>query len=131
MRPVLVIDDNLDARTVACRILRLLGEETVSVASGAEGLEFLRHRRPRLVLLDLDMPTMDGCAVIRCIRNDPSLVGLPIVMFSGATEKQLAEALNCGADAYLRKGACSIDDIRRSVRQWEESDVPPARTDLN
>ena len=128
-RTILVIDDNRDARVIAARILRYLGEEAVCVASGAEAMEFLRHERPKLVLLDLDMPDMDGYAVVRRIRSEPGLAGLPVVMFSAATEKDLLAALVCGADAYLRKGSCSVDDIRCSVRRWEESDHPQQRAD--
>jgi two-component system cell cycle response regulator len=130
-RPVLVIDDNNDARVIAVRILRHLGEEAVCVAGGAEAMEFLRHERPKLVLLDLDMPDMDGCAVLQRIRSDPDLASLPVVMFSAASEKELLAALDCGADDYLRKGSCSVDDIRSSVRHWEESDDPQRRADLN
>jgi CheY-like chemotaxis protein len=123
-RLILVIDDNSDARVLASRVLRHLGEHAVCVASGAEALEFLRHERPKLVLLDLDMPEMDGLAVLRQIRGDPRLAGLPVVVFSAATEKELLAAVAYGADDYLRKGSCSVDDIRCSVRQWEEADRP-------
>ena len=130
-RPVLVVDDNSDARVIASRILHHLGEAAVCVASGAEAMEFLRHERPKLVLLDLDMPDMDGCAVVLRIRGDSGLANLPVVMFSAATEKQLVAALACGADDYLRKGSCSVDDIRCSLREWEESDRPQLGTTLN
>ncbi|HYO08831.1 MAG TPA: response regulator [Tepidisphaeraceae bacterium] len=126
-RTVLVVDDNIDARVIASRILRHLGEEAVCVAGGAEAIEFLRHERPKLVLLDLDMPDMDGCAVVGWIRSEPDFENLPVVMFSAATEKELLAALDCGADDYLRKGSCSVDDIRSSVRQWEEPDQPQQR----
>lgn len=126
-RTVLVVDDNIDARVIASRILRHLGEEAVCVAGGAEAIEFLRHERPKLVLLDLDMPDMDGGAVVRWIRSEPDFENLPVVMFSAATEKELLAALDCGADDYLRKGSCSVDDIRSSVRQWEEPDQPQQR----
>jgi CheY-like chemotaxis protein len=130
-RPVLVIDDNKDARVLAGRLLHHIGEEAVCVEGGAAAMEFLRHERPKLVLLDLDMPDMDGCAVVQQIRSDPGLANLPVVMFSAASEKELLAALACGANDYLRKGSCSIDDIRRRVRQWEEPDDPQQRTDLN
>ena len=130
-RPVLVIDDNADARMLASRVLGHLGEQTVCVASGAGAIEFLGRERPKLVLLDLDMPEMDGCAVLRQIRGDPRLAGLPVVVFSAAAETDLQAAVACGANDYLRKGSCSIDDIRRSVRQWEEPDDTQERTDLN
>jgi CheY-like chemotaxis protein len=119
-----VIDDNRDARVLTFRILHHLGEEVVCVAGGAEALEYLRHERPKLVLLDLDMPEMDGRAVVQWIRSEPRLSHLPVVMFSASSEKELLAALDCGADDYLRKGSCSLNDIRRSVRQWEEPDDP-------
>src|SRR5688572_9744726 len=130
-RLILVVDDNPDARVLASRILRHLGEQAACVASGAEAIEFLRHERPKLVLLDLDMPEMDGLAVLRQIRGDPRLAVLPVVVFSAATEKDLQAAVASGADDYLRKGSCSVDDIRRSVRRWEEPDDPQQRTDVN
>jgi CheY-like chemotaxis protein len=118
----MLIDDNQDARVLASRILHHLGEEVVCVAGGAEALKYLRHERPKLVLLDLDMPEMDGRAVVEWIRSEPGLSRLPVVMFSASSEKELRAALDCGADDYLRKGSCSVDAIRRSVRQWEEPD---------
>ena len=125
-RPVLVIDDNGDARVLASRVLRHLGEQAVCVTSGAEAIEFLGHERPKLVLLDLDMPEMDGMAVLRQIRGNPHLAGLPVVVFSAATENALLAAVACGADDYLRKGSCTVDDIRCRVRQWGEADCRPA-----
>ena len=125
-RPVLVIDDNGDARVLASRVLRHIGEQAVCVGSGAEAIEFLAHERPKLVLLDLDMPEMDGMAVLRQIRGNPRLAGLPVVVFSAATENALLAAVACGADDYLRKGSCTVDDIRSRVRQWEEADCRPA-----
>jgi chemosensory pili system protein ChpA (sensor histidine kinase/response regulator) len=121
-RLILVIDDNSDARVLASRVLRHLGEQAVCVASGAEAIEFLRHERPKLVLLDLDMPEMDGLAVLRQIRGDLRLAGLPVIVLSAATEKELLAAVAYGADDYLRKGSCSVDDLRCAVRQWEEPD---------
>ena len=131
-RLVLVIDDNKDARVLADRVLRCLGEQAVCVASGAEAMEFLQHERPKLVLLDLDMPEMDGLAVLRHIRGDPRLASLPVVVFSAATEKDLRAAVTRGgADDYLRKGSCSLEDIRCRVRQWEEVDRPPLATEMS
>ena len=99
-RPVLVIDDNGDARVLASRVLRHLAEQAVCVTSGAEAIEFLGDERPKLVRLDLDMPEMDGMAVLRQIRGNPRLAGLPVVVFSAATENALLAAVACGADDF-------------------------------
>ena len=71
-------------------------------------------------------------AVLRHIRGDPRLAGLPVVVFSAATEKDLRAAVTRGgADDYLRKGSCSLEDIRCRVRQWEEVDRPPLATEMS
>ena len=130
-RRVLVIDDNPDGRVLASRVLNRVGERAVCVASGAGAMELLQRERPKLVLLDLDMPEMDGCAVPGRIRGDPRPRGPAGRRVQRGDREDLLAAVACGANDYLRKGSCSMDDIRRSVRQGEESDEPQQRTDLN
>ena len=118
-RPVLIVDDNSDVRVLVARILRLLGEQSVCASSGDEALEYLRHEaQPKLVLLDLMMPDVDGFAVLRAIRSDPVLAGLPVVVFSAAGERELGQALSSGADDYLRKGSVNIEDIRDRLSRF-------------
>ena len=118
-QPVLIVDDNSDVRVLVARILRLLGEQAVCASGGAEALEYLRgDGRPKFVLLDLMMPDVDGFAVLRAIRSDPALAGLPVVVFSGAGDRELTQALDSGADDYLRKGSVGIEDIRDRVSRF-------------
>lgn len=123
-RPVLVVDDNADVRVLVSRILRLIGEQAACVSGGKEALEYLRHERPKLVLLDLMMPEVDGLAVLRTIRSDPALAGLPVVVFSAAGDRELGQALSNGADAYLRKGSVNLEDIRDRVSRFGGPDAP-------
>ena len=118
-RPVLVVDDNDDVRVLVARLLRLLGERAVCASGGGEALEYLRHEEhPKFVLLDLMMPDVDGFAVLRAIRADPELAGLPVVVFSGAGDRELRQALGSGADDYMRKGSVGIDDIRDRLSRF-------------
>jgi CheY-like chemotaxis protein len=117
-RPVLVIDDNWDVRILTARLLRYLGEDAVCVSGGAEALAYLRDQRPKMVLLDLMMPEMDGMQVLDAIRGRPELAGLAVVMFSAANEEELRAAVRRGADDYLLKGTAGLDDIRDRVNRF-------------
>ena len=121
-RPILVVDDNADIRQLLARVLRLIGEQAVCVPGGNEALEYLRHdERPKLVLLDLMMPEVDGLAVLRAIRSDPALSSLPVVVFSGAGDRDLRAALAGGADDVMRKGSVGVEEIRSRVDRFGEA----------
>jgi two-component system response regulator MtrA len=101
---VLVVED--DARSI--RLMELIlgscGFQTVIATNGAQALDFMRARRFDLIVLDLMLPGVDGFEVLRQVRGDPELAGVPIVITSAtadATSKQAAADL--GADAYVTK----------------------------
>ena len=81
----------------------------------------MRDQRPKMVLLDLMMPEMDGMQVLAAIRARPDLADLPVVVFSAADEDALRAAVRQGADDYLLKGSAGIDDIRARVHRFDGS----------
>ena len=100
MARILVVDDEPAIR----RLLRLtMGSEhdVDEAADGAEALERLTQERPDVVLLDVAMPVMDGLAVCRAARADPSLERLAIVVVSAVASRE--DALAAGADRYFPK----------------------------
>ena len=102
---VLIVDDHEAMRTLISRVLVRAGVERVrQAANGAEALERLRERAAALVLADQNMPGMDGLAFIRAVRADSALGAPRIIMVSGQTTAEHAEAaLAAGADAVLVK----------------------------
>jgi len=100
---VLLADDNADMRDY---IRRLLAQhyDVVAVADGAAALAVARERRPALLLSDVMMPGLDGFALLREIRADPSLRNLPVILVSArAGEEASTGGLDAGADDYLTK----------------------------
>jgi response regulator RpfG family c-di-GMP phosphodiesterase len=101
---VLIVDDEPDVRMI-CR--SLLTSETLQcdeAADGVEALEVIHARRYDLVLLDIDMPKMNGRQVLHRLREDPPCPHLKIILFSGRAEgDDLAELLLAGADDFLPK----------------------------
>ena len=98
---VLVIDDDAATRELICRFLEREGFSVRQAGDGRIGLALARALRPRVVLLDVMMPQMDGWSVLSAIRADAELAETPVVMISFVREQGLA--LSLGADDYLIK----------------------------
>jgi len=111
---ILVVDDHQDTLYVLTRLLKKLDCESVGVSSGAEALLFLKSHKPKLIILDYNMPNMNGLEVLWAVRADPQLSDIPVVMFSADPSPELqAAALQAGAQGYVIKG--SLDWAELSV----------------
>ena len=102
---ILVVDDDLDLARGTCRLMEQAGYETIIVGTGIGALQAVRDRRPHIVLLDRQLPDMDGLDVCRQIKADPATAGVLVIMVSGhhvQNEEQLT-ALSTGADGYITR----------------------------
>jgi PAS domain S-box-containing protein len=100
---VLIADDNADMRDY---LLRLLSEryEVVTAANGEEALRAARERAPALIVSDVMMPVMDGFALLKALRGDAGLAGVPVILLSArAGEEATLDGIRAGADDYLVK----------------------------
>ena len=101
---VLVADDNPAGRELVREGLAEHVSSIIEAADGREALDKIRDTRPDLVLLDIQMPEMDGYAVLREIRRDPALQGLRVVALTAfAMQGDRERALEAGFDDYLTK----------------------------
>jgi two-component system, OmpR family, response regulator RpaA len=130
---ILVIeDDEIVARTIE-RSLR--GDEfhVTLASSGVEGLKTARRHRPDLVILDIIMPGMDGYAVCREIRADPTLAPTPVLFLTAKIkDEDKITGFNVGADDYLSK-PFNIDElilrVRAILRRTRKVPAPADHTD--
>ena len=83
---ILVVDDQADIREMARLVLSDAGLDVAVAPSGAEALRLLRRSRFDLVLLDINMPEMDGWATLRLLRADDATAAVPVAMFSVKSE---------------------------------------------
>jgi PAS domain S-box-containing protein len=104
LQSILYVDDDADSRRNLGQLLRSEGFEVWEAESGGEALRQV-GRRPDLVLLDVDLPDLDGFEVCRQIRADPAAVATPVVHLSGhyLDDRARVRGLEGGADAYLTK----------------------------
>ena len=98
---VLVVDDDAAARDLLSRFLRREGFGVLSAASGDQALRMARERRPDVITLDVIMPGMDGWEVLRELKADPALEGIPVILMTITDDQNLGYAL--GAAEYLTK----------------------------
>jgi chemosensory pili system protein ChpA (sensor histidine kinase/response regulator) len=101
---VLVVDDSLTVRRVTQRLLAREGYRVHLAKDGLEALESLAQERPAVVLSDIEMPRMDGFDLVRNIRADQKLAGLPVIMItSRIAQKHRDYAAELGVNHYLGK----------------------------
>ncbi len=101
---VMVVDDSLTVRKITARLLERAGYQVVTAKDGLDALEQLSEISPSVILLDIEMPRMDGFELTKHLRRDPNKRRLPIIMItSRIADKHRNYAYEMGVDAYLGK----------------------------
>jgi chemosensory pili system protein ChpA (sensor histidine kinase/response regulator) len=101
---VMVVDDSLTIRRITGRLLARAGYEVVEARDGADAVEKLRTVLPHVLLLDIEMPRMDGFELTRHVRDDPRLRHIPIIVISSRTaDKHRRHAAELGVNLFLGK----------------------------
>ncbi len=103
-RTVMVVDDSVTVRKVTSRLLERHGYDVLLAKDGMDAIGKLEDARPDLMLLDIEMPRMDGFEVASLVRHNPNLEDLPIIMITSRTgEKHRERAFQIGVNAYMGK----------------------------
>ncbi|HEY5241039.1 MAG TPA: response regulator [Polyangiaceae bacterium] len=113
---VLLVDDELDLLTDLAEFLGSEGFEVAQATDGIDALSYLYASRPRVALIDLVMPRMNGIELIEQIRSDPSLASVRVVTMSG-TVLMLSRARLAGANDVVRKPIDPTALVRSLKRQ--------------
>lgn len=101
---IMVVDDSVSIRQVVSRLIEDQGWRVVTAKDGLEALERLRQTRPDLIVLDIEMPRMNGYEFLMAIRAEPEYKDVPVLMLtSRATTKHQEKAMNLGAKGFVFK----------------------------
>lgn len=110
---VMVVDDSLTMRKVTSRVLERHNFEVAAARDGVEALEKLEERVPDLMLLDIEMPRMDGYELATAMKADPRFKDVPIVMITSRTgDKHRQRAFDIGVQRYMGKPYQELDLLR-------------------
>lgn len=103
---VLIVDDDQDMREILASLIEDEGYPVMQASNGREGLEMARHG-VGLILLDVEMPEMDGVRLCNALQLDPETAKIPVIFLSGWDDKMVRKlALEAGAYDYMVKPAC-------------------------
>ncbi|MFN8636532.1 MAG: response regulator [Chloroflexota bacterium] len=120
---ILVVDDDADIREVVSEVLLLEGYRVRMAGDGHAALELLAEWRTDLILLDLNMPRMDGWTFCARQRQQPEIADIPVALMSASRSLQ-ARALPCAPAAVLEK-PFGLEDLLQQVAQALEADPAP------
>jgi len=115
---ILYIEDNIDNRTLVRRVLQIEGYRVMEAESGFRAFEILRAETPDLVLMDINLPDMDGYEITTRLKQMPSLAKVPVIamtanVMKGDREKTLA----AGCDGYISK-PIDIDTLPGQIARF-------------
>ena len=115
---IMIVEDDAVAGGALERALRCAGHNAVVIPSGMEALSLMHLQMPRLMMLDLRLPGLDGLAVLRAIRKDATYDGMPVVIYSGDfSEVMRRQAMAAGAQDFIVKGTVGVEALIQRVEK--------------
>ena len=101
---ILIVEDNEKNRRLVRDVLQFKGYQTIESETGEEALELARSRQPALVLMDIQLPGMDGITALRRLREDPATRGIRVIAVTASAMTQDRQTiLAAGFDGYQSK----------------------------
>jgi CheY-like chemotaxis protein len=126
---VLVAEDNPVNRELLRELLEAWGYNVIEASDGQETLRMIEQKHPEILLLDIGMPVLDGFAVMRKIRENPSLATLTVLAVTAyAMQGDRENILHAGFDGYLAKpinARLLANELERLLRKRENQNIAP------
>jgi CheY-like chemotaxis protein len=120
IRRVLVVDDNRDGANSMAIVLRLLGNDVKTASDGIEAIEIAESYSPAIILMDIDLPRMNGLDATRRIREQPWGEAVKIIALTGwgqENDRQLSHAAGC--DGHLVKPV-HLPDLQKMLAEFSD-----------
>ena len=123
---VMVVDDSLTVRKITSRLLEREGYQVITAKDGVDALERMKDALPAVMLVDIEMPRMDGFDLTRNVRADARMQGVPIIFISSRTaEKHRNQAATVGANEFLGKPYQEAELLQHVARFVGDRPVRP------
>ena len=118
MSTILIVEDNEKNMKLVRDILRHNGHATLEAVTGGEGVRLALHERPDLILMDIQLPDIDGIAALHQIRQDRALDAVPVIAVSASVMPgDHQKIVNSGFDAFITK-PINLKQFRETVQRF-------------
>jgi two-component system, cell cycle response regulator DivK len=121
MSLILIVEDNEKNLKLVRDVLQVKGYETVEAGTAEIGIELAREKKPDLVLMDIQLPGMNGIDALKALRADPATAGIPVVAITASvmqTDRQ--QIVGAGFDGFIEKPVNLknlLDTVQQAVRK--------------
>ncbi len=115
---ILYVEDNYENKLFVRRVLESMGHEMLEAETGHESLSVVKARMPDLILMDINIPGMDGLETAARFKSDPGLSHIPIIaLTANAMKGDRERCLAAGCNGYMQK-PIGVSDLRREVQHY-------------
>ena len=122
---ILIVEDNEKNRKLVRDVLQFKGYKTVEAVTAEEGIQLARAERPDLILMDIQLPGMDGMTALSHLKADPATAGIPVIaLTASAMTEDREKILATGFDGYMTK-PINVKEFTEVVRQMLDKRVAP------
>ncbi len=116
---ILYVEDNYENKLFVRRVLESMGHEMMEAETGHESLELVKDRVPDLILMDINIPGMDGLETASRFKADANLNHIPIIaLTANAMKGDRERCLEAGCNGYMQK-PIGVSDLRREIQHYE------------
>lgn len=118
-KKIVIIDDDITLNNKISNLLRNFGFNVFSAYDGLSGLDLVKQERPRLIILDITMPKMDGITVLKNIKEDEAVNNTIVIILTNISMSRVVRyATELGVQEYLIKPNHSFGDIVERVKKY-------------
>jgi two-component system cell cycle response regulator DivK len=118
---ILYVEDNFENKLFVRRVIESMGHEMIEAETGLDSLMIAGERIPDLVLMDVNIPGMDGLETTVKFKQDPHLAHIPIIaLTANAMKGDKERCLAAGCDGYMQKPV-GVSDLRREINRYAET----------
>lgn len=118
MTTILIVEDERHLQTILSDLLKDEGYNVLSAYDGEEALNILSKQSPDLVLLDLILPKKDGFEVLKAMKEDSKIKGIPVIVLTNLEgSSDIEKALDLGAETYLVKANYKLEEILDKIKK--------------
>jgi two-component system cell cycle response regulator DivK len=115
---ILYVEDNFENKLFVRRVIESMGHEMLEAETGLDSLTMAAEEMPDLILMDINIPGMDGLETTTKLKQNPQLAHIPVIaLTANAMKGDKERCLAAGCDGYMQKPV-GVSDLRREIQQY-------------